>query len=362
MALWIDDLRAGRLPEALRERLPMLLYKPDKNTLEWKALAAACDELRTNPRRAARRMRRDSVDARLPLQRASSRRLSRRASHSRRGGPLPALPELPPPRCARSRSTTRRRPRSTTPSRCATCRTATTRSASTSPRRRSRSRAARRSTRSRAARLSTVYMPGRKITMLPDEVVAAFTLAEGMRRRRCRCTRKSPPTARWCATRRASSACRSPPTCGSTRSATPSRTTCRRRRIRRGRRNCGCCGDSRRRSRPRAARPTSRASTTASTSTGTLAPDGRVSIVPRPRGSPLDKLVSELMIFVNNTWGKLLADARVAGLYRMQSGGKVKMSTRPGEHQGLGARALPVGEFAAAPLQRPRQPARSCWR
>jgi exoribonuclease-2 len=29
------------------------------------------------------------------------------------------------------------------------------------------------------ARLSTVYMPGRKITMLPDEMIAAFTLVEG---------------------------------------------------------------------------------------------------------------------------------------------------------------------------------------
>ncbi len=29
------------------------------------------------------------------------------------------------------------------------------------------------------ARMSTVYMPGDKITMLPDEVVNAFTLAEG---------------------------------------------------------------------------------------------------------------------------------------------------------------------------------------
>jgi exoribonuclease-2 len=46
--------------------------------------------------------------------------------------------------------------------------------------------------------------------------------------------------------------------------------------------------------------------------------------------------VSELMIFVNSQWGKLLADARVAGLYRTQANGKVKMSTRPGEHQGLG--------------------------
>ena len=71
--------------------------------------------------------------------------------------------------------------------------------------------------------------------------------------------------------------------------------------------------------------------------------------MPRLRGSPLDKLVSELMIFVNNTWGKLLADARAAGLYRMQSGGKVKMSTRPGEHQGLG---LAHYLWASSPLRR----------
>jgi exoribonuclease-2 len=63
---------------------------------------------------------------------------------------------------------------------------------------------------------------------------------------------------------------------------------------------------------------------------------GRVSIVQRARGSPLDKLVAELMIHVNATWGRLLADAGVAGLYRVQANGKVKFSTRPGEHQGLG--------------------------
>ena len=74
-----------------------------------------------------------------------------------------------------------------------------------------------------------------------------------------------------------------------------------------------------------------------------------MAIVPRLRGSPLDKLISELMIFVNNTWGKLLADAHVAGLYRVQSGGKVKMSTRPGEHQGLG---LAHYLWASSPLRR----------
>jgi exoribonuclease-2 len=76
---------------------------------------------------------------------------------------------------------------------------------------------------------------------------------------------------------------------------------------------------------------------------------GRVRVVPRPRASPLDKLVSELMIFVNSSWGALLADARVAGLYRTQSNGKVKMSTRPGEHQGLG---LAHYLWSSSPLRR----------
>jgi exoribonuclease-2 len=79
------------------------------------------------------------------------------------------------------------------------------------------------------------------------------------------------------------------------------------------------------------------------------APEGRVSIVPRPRGSPLDKVVSELMIFTNATWGKLLATVRAPGLYRTQANGKVKMSTRPGEHQGLGVSHY---LWASSPLRR----------
>ncbi|MEO8849808.1 MAG: RNB domain-containing ribonuclease, partial [Casimicrobiaceae bacterium] len=78
-------------------------------------------------------------------------------------------------------------------------------------------------------------------------------------------------------------------------------------------------------------------------------PDGRVTITTRARGSPLDKLVAELMIHVNNSWGRVLADAGNAGFYRVQSGGKVKMSTRPGEHQGLG---LAHYLWASSPLRR----------
>src|SRR4029079_8170815 len=47
--------------------------------------------------------------------------------------------------------------------------------------------------------------------------------------------------------------------------------------------------------------------------------DGRVRIVQRKRGAPLDKLVAELMILANSTWGELLAERDVAGIYRVQS-------------------------------------------
>jgi exoribonuclease-2 len=55
------------------------------------------------------------------------------------------------------------------------------------------------------------------------------------------------------------------------------------------------------------------------------------------------------MIFVNNSWGTLLAEAHAVGLYRIQSNGKVKMSTQPGEHQGLG---LSHYLWASSPLRR----------
>src|SRR6266849_319963 len=47
----------------------------------------------------------------------------------------------------------------------------------------------------------------------------------------------------------------------------------------------------------------------------------RINIVERRRGTPLDKLVAELMIAVNSTWGRLLDDHDVAAIYRVQSTG-----------------------------------------
>jgi exoribonuclease II len=77
--------------------------------------------------------------------------------------------------------------------------------------------------------------------------------------------------------------------------------------------------------------------------------DGRVRIVPRRRGSPLDKLVAEMMIFANSSWGELLAERDVAAIYRVQSTGKVRFSVHPEPHEGLG---LACYAWMSSPLRR----------
>ena len=77
--------------------------------------------------------------------------------------------------------------------------------------------------------------------------------------------------------------------------------------------------------------------------------NGRVRIVPRKRGAPLDKLVAEMMILANSTWGELLAERDVAGIYRVQSTGKVRFSVHPEPHEGLGVSAY---AWMSSPLRR----------
>lgn len=77
--------------------------------------------------------------------------------------------------------------------------------------------------------------------------------------------------------------------------------------------------------------------------------DDRVRIVDRKRGAPIDKLVAELMIFVNTEWGRALSEHGVPGIYRVQANGRVKLSTVPSPHEGLG-----VDQYlwASSPLRR----------
>lgn len=75
----------------------------------------------------------------------------------------------------------------------------------------------------------------------------------------------------------------------------------------------------------------------------------RISITTRRRGSPIDKVVSELMILVNSEWGKHIAEHGFVAIYRTQQGGKVKMSTVAAPHQGLGVAQY---MWSSSPLRR----------
>ncbi len=77
--------------------------------------------------------------------------------------------------------------------------------------------------------------------------------------------------------------------------------------------------------------------------------EGRVSISRRQRGTPIDQVVAELMILANSTWAaELHADGQPA-LYRVQNGGKVRTSTAAGSHDGLGVAQY---MWASSPLRR----------
>ena len=76
---------------------------------------------------------------------------------------------------------------------------------------------------------------------------------------------------------------------------------------------------------------------------------GRVSIDERPRGSPLDTLVAELMIVANSTWGALLRDAKIPAMYRAQTAGKARMTTVATAHEGLGVDCY---AWSTSPLRR----------
>lgn len=84
-------------------------------------------------------------------------------------------------------------------------------------------------------------------------------------------------------------------------------------------------------------------------------PDGSetVTISPRQRGAPLDLIVAEAMILANSTWGGWLDDCGVPAIYRSQAslapGMKVRMGTKALPHAGMG-----VAQYcwATSPLRR----------
>ncbi len=84
-------------------------------------------------------------------------------------------------------------------------------------------------------------------------------------------------------------------------------------------------------------------------------PDGseQVHISVRRRGAPLDLIVSEAMILANSSWGGWLGELGVPGIYRSQAslapGVKVRMGTKPLPHAGIGVKSY---AWSTSPLRR----------
>lgn len=81
--------------------------------------------------------------------------------------------------------------------------------------------------------------------------------------------------------------------------------------------------------------------------------DEQVQISVRQRGAPLDLIVAEAMIVANSTWGSWMAELGVPGIYRSQAsmapGVKVRMGTKALPHAGIGVKAY---SWATSPLRR----------
>lgn len=81
--------------------------------------------------------------------------------------------------------------------------------------------------------------------------------------------------------------------------------------------------------------------------------DEQVEISVRQRGAPLDLIVSEAMILANSSWGSWMAELGVPGIYRSQAslapGVKVRMGTKALPHAGIGVKSY---AWSSSPLRR----------
>ncbi len=202
------------------------------------------------------------------------------------------------------------------------------------------------------SRLSTVYMPGRKITMLPAAVVERFTLSAG---RDCPALSLYLEVGSDYAIRGASSRIERVPVAANLRHHDIDPVFNERTLAEGGpdfayKRELTLLWEFATVLEAGRGKPaTNQLNTEYSFHVDWREPEGRVDIVERRRGSPLDKLVAELMIVANATWGKLLAEAQVAAIYRVQTAGKVRMTTAALSHEGLGVDCY---AWSSSPLRR----------
>ena len=362
-AQYVEELKAHRLPDAMRPLVLQLLFKPDKNSIEYKALDAACSELQIAPQRL--------MLAVGGIKSPKDLHFSKFLFESFPKGiafpeiTLPAVPSLPVADVQAfsiDDVTTTEIDDAMSVTRLADGKVRIGIHIAAPALGIKRDDALDVLARQR---LSTVYMPGDKITMLPDTVVEVFTLAEGKV-----CPALSLyvtlDTADWSVL------------------ATETRAEC-----------VPIAANLRHNDLDAYVTEENLASDVgdypykedisllwkwaqlleqgrmAKRESFGLRPEQNnridfnfyvendiVSIQRRKRGAPLDKIVAELAILTNSTWGKLLHEHGVPGIYRAQGGGsgngwaakmQVRMQTHAAPHQGLG-----VDQYAwsTSPLRR----------
>lgn len=347
-AAYVEDLAANRLPEAFVPMLDMLLYKPDRNSIEWKALEEAGAAAKMTPVRLLERCGALTDTHAYHLNRFLY-------EHFPRGAGFPELPVTVVPADLASAEV-----------RAYSIDDAETTEIDDAFSLQELPGGIRRLGIHIAApalgivpqspldavareRLSTVYFPGGKLTMLPDEAVAAYTLAAG---RACPALSVYFDIAADFSIRGHETRIEKVFIEDNLRHDTLE-TVFNADALARGRvdhtqgemlawlwqfaghRLVVRKGDAPRgEDRPEFV---------------FRVDDGRVSIAPRQRGTPIDQVVAELMILANSTWAGDLHDRGQAALYRVQSGGKVRTSTAAGPHDGLGVDQY---MWATSPLRR----------
>jgi exoribonuclease-2 len=347
-AAYVAQLKEGRLPTGFEAMLPRLLYGEDRNSMEWKALDEASTLLKLSPARLIERCGGLPSTRDYHLNRFLFEHFPRGTAFAA-GEPLPEADDLP---LAEARafsiddvttteiddafSVTR------LPNGHSSIGIHIAAPALGIPPGSAIDAAAR-------ERLSTVYFPGGKITMLPDPAIARYSLGE----------QRTPPVL--------SLYVEIAPDFSIVSSSTRLERIAVAANLRHDAVEASCTKAAfeagapdhpfggelatlwRLAARLAAARGRDDEEVEGRPEYNFYVEDDRVRIVRRFRGTPVDRIVSELMIHVNGTWGRQLAGDGAAAIYRVQAGGKVHMSTVPAGHEGLGLEGY---AWSSSPLRR----------
>ena len=357
----VEELKAGQLPASMAPLVNQLLFKPDKNSIEYKALDTAAQELQTTPARLMLSVGAISSARELHMNRFLSACFPRGT-----GFPEIAIPAKPPLVSADVEAFSIDDVTTTEIDDAFSVRDLgdgkirvgihiAAPGMGISP-----GDAIDKLARER---MSTVYMPGDKITMLPDELVSEFTLAEGDVRPALSLY-ATIDTTDWSVITTETVA-EAVPVAANLRhndldelvteenlaaglGEYPHKTEIQllwqwAQALERGRmqkrESFGLRPEQNNR-----------------VDFNFYVEDDIVTINRRKRGAPLDKIVAELMIYANSSWGLLLHEHGVPGIYRTQGSGngwaarmQVRMLTHAAPHQGLG-----VDQYAwsTSPLRR----------